>query len=109
MDKLWKAAERKIAKLLGGERIPVSGRQRGFSADIAHDEFSIEVKHRQSLPDWILEATEQAEASQRGEQIPLVVLHKKGVKYEDSLAILRVRDIIKLSAAYRTLKERGVI
>ncbi len=30
----WKACERRVAELLGGERVPVSGRDRGYSPDL---------------------------------------------------------------------------
>ncbi len=33
----WKRTERNIAGLIGGERVPVSERQRGDQPDIAHD------------------------------------------------------------------------
>jgi hypothetical protein len=92
----WKAVERKIAELLGGRRVPITGRQRGDAPDIQHDFFSIEVKHRQSLPGWILEGMEQAKMSNPGDKYPLVVLHQKGMKFTESLAILELRDIIKL-------------
>lgn len=95
-DKTWKKAERKIAELLGGVRVPVTGRQRGDAPDILHETFSIEVKHRESLPDWILDAMRQAEASQRGDQIPIAILHQKGMAYEDSLTVVRLSVIIRL-------------
>lgn len=93
---LWKTAERKIAALLGGKRVPVTGRGRGDAPDIDHNEFSVEVKHRQTLPSWIKEAMEQAEASRRGAKIPIVILHEKGMDYEQSLTLIRLRDIIDL-------------
>lgn len=95
-DKTWKSAERKIAALLGGERVPVTGRQRGSAPDIQHDVFSIEVKHRAQLPDWLFDAMRQAEASQRGDQIPLAVFHLKGMAYRESLVVLRLEDLLKL-------------
>lgn len=95
-DKTWKKIERKVAALLGGERVPVTGRQRGSAPDVKHDVFSIEVKHRKELPDWLLDAMRQAEASQRGEQIPLVILHQKGMAVGDSLTIIRLSDMIAL-------------
>ena len=57
----WKNIERSIAKLIDGDRVPVSGRQRGSAPDIAHPLLSVEVKHRKSLPKnltLILEAAE---------------------------------------------------
>lgn len=96
-DKLWKSAERKIASLLGGQRVPITGRQRGSAPDIAHPTLSLEVKHRENFPAWLLEALDQAEQSMVSEsQIPLAILHQKGMKYEDCLAVMRLSDLIKL-------------
>ena len=102
----WKAVERAIAKLLGGRRVPVSGRQRGDAADIEHPFFSVEVKHREGLPDWILDAMRQAKASQVDGKLPMVVLHAKNTKYEESLAILELRDIIWMLEEIELWKER---
>lgn len=101
-DKRWKATERKIAELLGGERVPVTGRQRGSAPDIQHPFFSIEVKDRQSLPDWILDAMNQADESNPGDKTPIVVLHQKGMKTEDGLTIVRLGDIMEM---YREIEE----
>lgn len=95
-DKLWKAAERKIASLLGGKRVPVTGRQRGDAPDIAHPVFGIEVKNWKEFPAWLLDALNQAQQSSKEGQIPLVILHMKGTKYEDSLTIMALRDTIRL-------------
>lgn len=97
-DKTWKKVERKVAELLGGVRVPVTGRGRGDMPDVLHGILAIEVKHRDALPDWILDAMRQAEASRRGEQIPVVILHQKGMAYEDSLTIVRLSDMIALLA-----------
>ena len=50
----WKACERRVAEILGGVRVPVTGRQRGVAPDIEHETLSIEVKSRKSLPEWLL-------------------------------------------------------
>ncbi len=94
MDKTWKACERAIAGILGGERVPVTGRQRGSAPDVAHDWLSIECKHRKELPAWIHDAMSQAEASKRGTQLPIVILHESGQKYADSLVVLRLSDFV---------------
>ena len=88
----WKACERKIAALLGGERVPVSGRGRGYSPDIRHERLSIEVKSRKKLPAWVEDAMKQAEASAKDEQLPIVALHQDGRRYADSLVVLRFED-----------------
>jgi hypothetical protein len=59
----WKAAERRIARMLGGERVPVSGRGRGYSPDVKHPALSIKVKTRAALPAWIEGAMRQSEAA----------------------------------------------
>jgi len=46
----WKACERKVAALLGGARVPVSGRGGSNSPDIEHERLSIEVKSHKKLP-----------------------------------------------------------
>ena len=88
----WKAVERGVAKILGGERVPITGRQRGSAPDIAHKTFSIEVKNRKSLPDWMHDAMAQAEASVRGEQLPIAIFHEVGQEYGKSFVMIRLQD-----------------
>ena len=95
-SKTWKQAERTIASLLGGERVPITGRTRGSAPDVEHKVLSIEVKHWQKLPNWLHDAMEQAEMSAKDGQLPTVILHEKGTKYEDCLTVLRLSDIIAL-------------
>lgn len=64
----WKRTERNIAGIIGGERVPVSGRQRGDQPDVRHDWLSVEVKHRRSIPQWLTTALTQARAAVRGDQ-----------------------------------------
>lgn len=95
-DKTWKATERKIAKLLGGNRVPITGRTRGETPDIEHELLSLEVKHRKKLPDWLHDAMEQAVASKRGEQLPVVVLHENGKRHEDDFVCIKLSDFINI-------------
>jgi hypothetical protein len=97
--KTWKSVESKICRMLGLERAPVTGRIRGSAADCQHKDttktpfFSVEVKHRESLPDWMLDAMAQAKASMRNDtQLPVVVFHQKGMEYGDSVVMLRLKD-----------------
>lgn len=69
----WKASERKIAELLGGKRVPVTGRERGFAPDVEHPLFAIEHKYGSVLPARFQKAIEQAQAAAVGtDKIPLV-------------------------------------
>lgn len=90
----WKGVERAIAKIIGGERVPVTGRQRGSAPDIAHQWLSVEVKNRRKLPAWMHDAMAQAEASNRGDQLPIVFFHQNGMKYEDSFCLIRLKDFV---------------
>jgi hypothetical protein len=68
----WKRHERLIARALGGQRQPNTGRP---SPDVLSPQWAIEVKTRRSLPGWLLEALHQAEAGARATgRLPLVVL-----------------------------------
>jgi hypothetical protein len=89
----WKACERRIAELVGGRRIPVTGRQRGETPDIEHATLSIEVKSRKSLPAWLLKALNQAQAASKdGKKMPVVVLHQDHAPYAQSLIVLKLKD-----------------
>ena len=85
----WKQAERRVAELLGGKRVPVSGRTRGDCPDVEHPTLSIECKSRKKLPAWIEDAMRQAEASAR-DGLPVAVLYQDGRKYQDSFVVCRL-------------------
>ena len=88
----WKACERRVAELLGGKRVPVSGRTRGDCPDIEHPTLSIECKSRKRLPAWIEDAMNQAEASAKDGQLAVVVLHQDRAAYSESLVVLRLSN-----------------
>ncbi len=98
-DKTWKACERAIAAKLGGERVPVTGRARGDAPDVATTWASVEVKHRKRLPLWLTEALEQAAASAGDDQLPLVILHQHGCRYDDSIVVMRLSDFVEWHGA----------
>ncbi len=88
----WKACERRIAELLGGVRVPVTGRQRGATPDVEHPTLSIEVKSRKSLPAWLLDALEQAQVASENGRLPVAVLHQDRKPYRDALVVVRLED-----------------
>ena len=90
----WKACERRIAELLGGRRVPVTGRQRGDAPDIEHEALSIEVKSRKSLPAWLMGALRQAQTASKNGKMPVVVLHQDHTPYTESLVLLRLSDFV---------------
>lgn len=91
-DKAWKRTERRVAAFFGGRRVPITGRIRGDAPDVAHEWLAIECKERRELPDWLLEAMRQAEASARDGQLPIAVLHERGSELSRSLVVVRAGD-----------------
>ena len=87
-DRGWKKNERRIAAVLGGERVPVSGR--GDGPDVAHAWLSIECKHRASIPAWLKDALQQARKAARDGQLPVAVLHEAGK--HDSIVAMKLSD-----------------
>ncbi len=73
----WKRHERQVARALGGERAPVSGRP---SPDALTERWAVEVKVRRVLPRWLTTALSQVEAGARASgRLPLLVLvHSPG-------------------------------
>ena len=92
--KSWKGYERRVAALLGGHRVPVSGRGRGDSPDIAHARLSVEVKSSKKLPAWVHNGIRQAETSAKDDQLPVVVLHEDRARYSEALVLLRLKDFV---------------
>lgn len=106
----WKQVERRIAQMLGGERVPVTGRQRGSAPDIDHEWLSLEVKHRKSLPQWVDDALDQAVASADsaarfkradGEmcdrpfrKLPVAIFHESGRNHKDNYVVIKMGDFI---------------
>jgi hypothetical protein len=94
-DKAFKATERRTAAILGGKRVPVSGRGRGDVPDVEHPWLSIEVKHRKVLPNWLHNAMSQARASAKDGQLPIAVLHEAGQRHANSLVVVRLSEFIE--------------
>ena len=67
-----KAIERQWAELLGGKRVPVTGRQRGDAPDIEHPTLSIEVKAGKTISTRLSDGMEQAKASIVGDKLPIL-------------------------------------
>ena len=92
-DHLWKQTERKLAKLLGGKRVPVHSTD-GIKCDITCPVWSVECKERKSLPSWLLDAMGQAEANQEKGKLAMLVLHRKGDDYKKALVILSLEAFL---------------
>ena len=87
----WKNVEREVAKLFGGKRTGSNGERR---RDVEHPTFSIEVKHRKTFPDWLHSAYGQADR-EKEHRIPIVVLHERYTKFEDSYVVIKSEHFCK--------------
>lgn len=74
-DKRWKRAEREIASLLGGVRLPNSGRGQ---PDVIAGHLAVQVKTKTTLPAWLIEAMDQAIRDACDDQQPVVILNLVG-------------------------------
>jgi hypothetical protein len=97
----WKRDESEIARLLGGERVPVTGRQRGYQPDVQHPWLAIEVKSFASLPQRVADAMDQAEKAaayakrrDQGDKLPVAVIHGKSTHRGNSLVVIRLDDFL---------------
>lgn len=89
----WKRAERAIAARIGGERIPVTGRQ---GPDIAHGRLAPEVKSRGKVPQYLYDWLAQARAGAPPGRLPVVIMHAAGRPHAGDLVILALGDLAEL-------------
>lgn len=91
----WKSLERKVAKLLGGHRNPLSGgASRHTRGDVIHPTLYVECKLRKRMATWSLFRDTEVLAKLEG-KTPIVILKEKGKKGE--LAVLRLTDFVELT------------
>ena len=83
----FKATERAVARLLGGQRLGHLG-----GADVVTNELAVECKHRRKLPDWLQDAMRQAAWHSGPQKLPVVVLHEAGARHNDNLVVMRLTD-----------------
>ena len=98
-SKRWKHDELELARRLGGERVPVPGRQRGYAPDILHPWLSIEVKSRKSAMKLIAQMMDQAVAaevfSKRRDgktRLPVGIYHVMGTRFDKAIVFMRMKD-----------------
>ena len=94
----WKAIERQWAERLDGKRVPITGRTRGDAPDVAHERWSIEVKAGRVMSMRLQEAVEQADASCKEGQTPIVCITQtegRG-KPNENFVLMRFDDWNKL-------------
>jgi hypothetical protein len=99
----WKNAERKFAELLGGQRIPVTGRHNQETPDLDVEDLAVEVKARAKLPGLIVKAMQQAEcAGEKHNKMPIAIFHEKGKRFLDAYVIIRLDWFLKLYEKWKS-------
>jgi len=87
----WKQGERRIAKLFGTFRTPLSGiNSRHTASDTLHEKLFIEVKHRKKIPGDTL-WKETMELAKKENKIPLIVFIKKNSS--EPVLLCKLKDI----------------
>ena len=104
-DKGWKAAERRMARDVGTERIPVTGERHG--ADFEDGLCCYQLKVRRMIPAWLSAwlVGIQGAAAKRG-KCGVVVLKRPRERDEDAVVVLAWRDWVALHGDARR-RENG--
>lgn len=94
MTKTWKETERSIARILNGKRTSSQGLGSAVP-DVVSSAYSVEVKHREHLPEWLKAAMTQSVNNCRNGLLPLVVLHECGQRHDNDLVMVRLDDFVQ--------------
>ena len=90
-DKSWKAFERRLARRVGGRRIPVTGERDG--ADVIAGPFVYQAKLRRGLPsylrDWLRGIVA---AGERSGTTGVVVWKSPRALDDEAVVVLRLKD-----------------
>lgn len=90
----WQKLETKTAKLLKGERNPLSGENsKHTSGDVIHPSLYVECKLKKRIATWSLFREVEEQAKLEG-KTPVLILKEKNKKGE--LAVLRLSDFVEL-------------
>jgi len=90
-DKAWKASERRMARDVGSERIPVTGERHG--ADFVDGVACYQLKVRRAIPGWLWTWLSGIQgAGQRQGKAGVLVLKHPRQRDEDAVVVLSWRD-----------------
>ena len=85
----WKGSERRVARLLGGQRTG----HLGGPSDVATEWLRVQVKHRKKLPQWIVGALAKVRAEAGPKRLGVCILHEHGKRALDNdLVVMSMRD-----------------
>ena len=94
-DKGWKAAERRMARDVGSQRIPVTGERHG--ADFVDGIACYQLKVRRSIPGWLWDWLAGIQGTGRSKgKAGVLVMKRPGERDEDAVVVLSWRDWVEL-------------
>jgi len=96
-DKSWKAFERRIARLLGGRRNPLTGER--AAADVESSRIVGQCKKGRRMPAYLYEwlcGIEGFRDDHAPEKAACVIWQQWKAEDLDSLVVLRLRDLLRL-------------
>jgi hypothetical protein len=101
----WKAYELRVAKHLGGRRIPVTGLDR-HGADVVTPMFHCQVKLRKALPAWLFAWLDGivADAKPAG-KVGILLLRKPRQDDAEALVVMRYADFCDLHGGVPSSEE----
>jgi hypothetical protein len=105
-DPGWKQFERRVARLLGTERIPHTGARAG--ADAETPLFVFQFKKTGRLPGYLrawLDGVRGTAAARRPEKIGVVVLQAPRTQDLDAFVVVSLRDWLDLHGPARPVEE----
>ena len=97
----WKAAERRVARDLGGQRIPVTGIGRD-AADVVTPLFHVQVKLRNSLPSWLWGWLSGIRMDAEAGKIGILVLKRPRECDREALVVMSYGDFVDLHGSVQT-------
>jgi hypothetical protein len=108
-DKTWKAFERRCARRMGVERIPVTGIDRD-GADFENAMFCVQAKLRRGMPGYLRDWLDGiCGVAKRSDRIGLVVWREpgRGKTDDDAVVLIKWRDWVALHGEVVEAEEGG--
>lgn len=97
-DRTWKARERRLAKLLGTHRIPVTGERHG--ADCETSLFAYQIKARRTIPGYLAAWLDGIRGA-RPSKVGVLILQRPRGQDLDACVVLSLRDWLALHREVR--------
>jgi hypothetical protein len=96
-DKSWKAFERRVARIIGGKRNPVTGERAG--ADVESDLLVGQLKLGYRLPGYLskwLDGMTTWQAANAPEKVPVVIWKPKYAQDKDAVVVMRLSELTRI-------------